>query len=425
MSALDIRELVDSTPWIDTHEHLLEESTRLQPPVADSGLHPCDDWAYLLWHYALDDLCSAGLPAEARARFISPDVDPAEKWPLVATYHVRASNTAYLRAARISVERLFGLSLGPESVVEITARMQELRRPGFYAEVLQLAGVASCQVNSLEHTFCETAQPGLLEQDIGLTDFVLPTPSRVREWQTVTGRSVDSIDDLLAVVDDYFARFGRRAVAVKLGTAYVRPLKIGRHDAAIQPAVFTDWINGRPIDAEQSRAIEDVVLDRGFSRAVDHCLPMKIHTGYHVGNDRMNLHNVRGNVADVCALAQRYSTTFVLMHMGYPHEHEVLAATKHFANVVADLCWAWIVDPIATRTFVKRFLVTAPASKLLCFGGDYIPVENVVGHSAIARSELARALGELRADGYLDDVRLRELVPKLMHGNATQIFERD
>jgi hypothetical protein len=188
MTRLDIRALVAATPWIDTHEHLVEESTRLEPPVAGSELHPCDDWAYLLWHYALDDLHSAGLPAKARTLFISPDVDPADKWTLLAPYYERTKNTAYMRAARESIEKLFGLPLGPETVVEITRRMKDLRRPGFYADVLLNAGVARCQVNSLEHTYCETEQPGLLEQDIGLTDFVLPTPSRVREWKAVTGR---------------------------------------------------------------------------------------------------------------------------------------------------------------------------------------------------------------------------------------------
>ncbi len=422
MTLLDIRALVASTPWIDTHEHLIEESTRLEPPLAGSGLHPCDDWAYLLWHYALDDLQSAGLPPEAKSQFSSPDVGPADKWTLLAPYYERTRNTAYVRAARGSIQQLFGLPLGPETVVEITRRMKEMRRPGFYAQILGLAGVARCQVNSLEHTYCETAQPILLEQDLGLTDFVLPTAERVREWETVTGLGVTSLDDLLTVVDEYFSRFGPRAVAAKLGVAYTRPLAIERRPAQMPREVFEDWLCGRAVEPQHSRAIEDAVIDRGLSRAVDHHLPLKIHTGHHVGNDRMNLHQVRGNVADVCELAKHYGTTFVLMHMGYPYEHEVLSAAKHYTNVVADLCWAWIIDPLATRTFVKRFLVTAPASKLLCFGGDYIPVENVVGHAQLARDELARALGELRDERYLADQEIEALVPNLMHGNAERIF---
>ena len=282
MTGLDVREFVDSTPWTDTHEHLIEEATRLRPPVAGSAFHPCEDWAYLLWHYALDDPTSAGLPDDTRSQFISSEVDPGEKWELIAPYYERAANTAYLRAARLSFERVFGLVLGPGTAPEITRRMQERRRPGFYAEILQLASVSRCQVNSVERTFCETAQPDLLEQDIGLTDFLSPSLARVRDWEAVTGLPIDSLDDLLTAVDEYFARFGDRAVAVKLGVAYVRPLAVEQHPAKVPAAAFRDWIAGRAIDPAQSRAIEDLVIDRGMSRAVDHHLPMKIRTGYQV-----------------------------------------------------------------------------------------------------------------------------------------------
>ena len=44
---------------------------------------------------------------------------------------------------------------------------------------------------------------------------------------------------------------------------------------------------------------------------------------------------------------------------------------------------------------MKKYLLTAPSNKLLTFGGDYIPVEPVIGHAAIARRGLTHALGEL------------------------------
>ncbi len=48
------------------------------------------------------------------------------------------------------------------------------------------------------------------------------------------------------------------------------------------------------------------------------------------------------------------------------------------------MCWAWIVSPIASVNFLKQYLVTAPANKVLTFGGDYFSVEPVVGHAALA-----------------------------------------
>jgi uncharacterized protein len=420
----DLRGLVAETPWLDTHEHLPEEALRLEPPVEGSGLHPCDDWAYLLWHYALDDLVSAGLTEEQRRVFVSPSAEPEHKWDAVAGAYARTRHSTYLRAARDSIRLLFGLELERESVAEIDRRMAELRQPGFYRRVLDIAGISACQVNSLERTFRETADPDRMPQDMGLTDFVLPSDASIAEWRSVTGMQLESLEDLLAIMGEYFERFSSRAAAVKLAIAYARPIATGPTRVRVPVHRFRSWLRGEPIPLDEARSIEDAIIEAGLGLASEHGLAVKVHTGIHVGNGRMDLRGVRDNVADVAALARRFPATFVLMHIGYPYEGEVIAAVKHHPNVVADLCWAWIVDPVGSRQFLKRFLVTAPASKVLCFGGDYIPVENVVGHAAIARAELTRTLEELVEEGYLEMAEARDLVPELMHGNAERVFGR-
>ena len=139
----------------------------------------------------------------------------------------------------------------------------------------------------------------------------------------------------------------------------------------------------------------------------------------------MPLTRVRDNLSDLCSLLLRYpDTTFILMHMAYPYQHEAIALAKHYPNVVVDLCWAWIIDPVSTREFVQRFLVTAPHSKLLCFGGDHVFVENVVGHAEIARRGLAGALEALVSDGHLTIEEALGLIPQLMRENAERIFPR-
>lgn len=49
-------------------------------------------------------------------------------------------------------------------------------------------------------------------------------------------------------------------------------------------------------------------------------------------------------------------------------------------------------DPPAAAAVVQRFLLCAPASNLLCFGGDHMTVESVVGHAEIAQRGLQPAL---------------------------------
>lgn len=107
--------------------------------------------------------------------------------------------------------------------------------------------------------------------------------------------------------------------------------------------------------------------------------------------DRRQL-DFEGVPADFAEVLRRApDTTFVQMHLGDPCQEQILALAKHYTNAVVDLCWAWIINPVATERFVRDFLVIAPANKLLTFGGDYIPVEPVVGPAAIARQGLTRA----------------------------------
>ncbi len=114
---------------------------------------------------------------------------------------------------------------------------------------------------------------------------------------------------------------------------------------------------------------------------------------------------------------------FVIMHITYPYQDEAIAIAKHFPNAYVDLCWAWIINPLATVRFVKEFLMAVPCSKLFTFGGDYLPVELVPGHARIARRGLTQAVGELVEEGWLAAARVEDLVERLMRGSAHEVFD--
>ena len=97
-----------------------------------------------------------------------------------------------------------------------------MARPGFYRSVLERAGVESCQVNSFEAIFCESEQPDLLRQDLCITP--LSIELNLADHQAATGIAATTLDDMHAIIDWYFARYGTRAVAVKCGAAYMRRL---------------------------------------------------------------------------------------------------------------------------------------------------------------------------------------------------------
>jgi len=87
------------------------------------------------------------------------------------------------------------------------------------------------------------------------------------------------------------------------------------------------------------------------------------------------------------------------------------------------MSWAWAINPIAAKDFLKKFLLTAPANKLFCFGGDYFIVEPVLGSAGIARRGISQALSELVEESYLTLTDAIELIKPIMCGNARKLFD--
>ena len=83
------------------------------------------------------------------------------------------------------------------------------------------------------------------------------------------------------------------------------------------------------------------------------------------------------------------------------------------------------MNPVAAKDFLKKYLVTAPANKVLTFGGDYVVVEPVLGHATMARRGISLALSELVEEGWLSLDNALELTDPIMHGNARSLFNLD
>ncbi len=87
-----------------------------------------------------------------------------------------------------------------------------------------------------------------------------------------------------------------------------------------------------------------------------------------------------------------------------------------------DMCWAWIINPIASKDFLKKCLLTIPVTKLLTFGGNYIPVESVLGQATIARKGIPLALNELVDEQWITLEDALGIIEPVMYANAYRIF---
>lgn len=422
----DLADLIWQTPWIDTHEHLVDESCRLREEGyrfvsslgTDNFLAP--DFSTLFADYSIRDLVSAGLPAADADAFLRSSAEPAAKWETIAPYVDAARATGYLRAVDLSTERLFGAPLSADTCEAIDAAARDLRRPGYYREVVRnVANVESCHVHSLDHDpFCATEDPSLLRQDLSLYPLVTGTHARAEAASRI---DVSSLRDYEEVIEWCFASYAPQAVAAKCFWAYRR--HVGIEAAADPPSRAFERVRRGDADEGDARTVEDYLLARCLHLAADYDLPVKLHLGYLDGNSVEGLPRVFRSVAEAADLLHDFpNVTFVLMHIGWPHQEELLAVAKHYPNAIVDLCWAWILAPLATRSFVTSFLTTAPKTKLLCFGGDYIVVENVVGHAELARRGLHGALGDLVELGWCTPGEAASFVEPLMRGNAMRVF---
>ena len=160
----------------------------------------------------------------------------------------------------------------------------------------------------------------------------------------------------------------------------------------------------------------------GLELATQYRLPFKIHTGYYAGNDRMPVSRI--SAGNMCELLAAYpQAKFVLMHIAYPYNNELVALAKQYRNVWVDLCWAWSIDPYSSRDFLRRFIHTVPINKLFAFGGDTQWPSSALAYAIQARREIGKALTAEINEGYLTEKQAMTIADKIMHDNQYDCFD--
>jgi hypothetical protein len=409
-----------ATPFIDTHEHYFEEHERLSNLFFSNA---CDDWSCLLSGYLTSDLVVAGMSPADRKDIFARKAPPPAKWKRIEPFWPAVRNTGYGQAARLTLRELYGINeLSAATVEQLQARYEQVRRPGFYRRILNdLCRIESVQVNTLKGIYCESPMPALVMQDMSIHHMI--SPSNDSELARRTGIHCAGIGDWHRIIDWWFTRYGPYSVASKSGRAYQRDINYEQIPAGAVEEFCRRKLRGEPLTPAEETALEDHIFWYTVGKSNEYSLPVKIHTGYYSAEDAMPLHRVRNNPGSACDLCrQSPETRFVFMHLCYPYYEEMLALAKQYTNAWLDMCWGWIINPIAAKDFLKKLLVTVPAHKVLTFGGDYCLVEQTVGHCLMARHGIASALSELVEEGWLGTADAMDLIDPIMHGNARKLF---
>jgi len=427
----DIAAVVERISFIDTHEHLFEESFRInRDQTAQPTMLPSDDFSLLFFNYANADLISAGMSRTDVARFWQTGVDLEEKWRLIAPYYPFIRLTGYGHAIRESLNILFEVDdLNEQTYFQVSDGIRNGLQPGFYRHILKdVAHVEYAHVNAVEPDgslpiFRKTEQPDLLKQDLSTVS--LSTGLDIAKIEAWFGNPVLTLTDMHDAIDAVFAAYGPIAIATKNQCAYHRRLLfdlVSDEEAAPLFERFRQQSN--PLNPVEQKALEDHLFHYCIKKASDYGLVVKLHSGYFAGTGGMPLDHVRKNASDICLLLRQYpATRFDIFHINYPYQDEAIALAKHYPNAFVDMCWAWIVNPQASVRFLKEFLRAAPINKLFTFAGDYRMIELLPGHARIARDGITLALTELVEEGAIAIEDVPFVAARIMRDNAKETFE--
>jgi predicted TIM-barrel fold metal-dependent hydrolase len=417
-----IHKKVMETPIVDTHEHIFDERDRLT--LKD------DDWTVLLGDYSRGDMEVVGMPPEKLEKFFGPNLDPVAKWKVLEPYWPGMKNTGYSICVRIAFRELYGVDeLNERTVGKIHSEFKKLPKPGFYRHILRdMGNIESCQVNCVsskfQKPFDETTLPDLCMQDLGIVGMFMLGDDEFKRYRQPTGIDVKDLSDWHRVIDWWFKKYGPYAVAAKAQHAYSRGLDHEQVPAERVEGIFKKFLNQDDMTGSEHKALQDHLFWYVVGQCNKYDLTVKLHTGY-MGNDTIpeRIRNNPVEIAKLCRLSPQ--TTFDMFHICYPHYEELIGLAKAIPNLKVDMCWAWNLNAIAAKDFLKKFLITSPANKVLTFGGDYFYVEASLGCVAMARRGITLALTELVNEGWfsLDDALV--LSDLIMYKNAHEIFGLD
>jgi hypothetical protein len=333
--------------------------------------------------------------------------------------------TGYGEAVRLIAERIYGLpELSAAGLQAAQEKLAQLRRPGERLRLLR-------EQANLDHTqtddFCWACLPDTSGPDFFLYDLSWASfcggDFRTEKVTQETGIPITDLRSLRQAMEILFERYAGCAIAVKAQHAYNRTLRWEeRSDAEAARALEVALASPDAVPEEVRLCIGDWCWSRGVELAIEHNLPFKLHTGYYAGTGRMPVDRIRGG--NLCALLTRYpDARFVLMHIAYPYNDELVALAKHYPNVYVDLCWAWSIDPFSSCDFVRRFLHAVPSNKLFAFGGDTGWPTSAAAYAVQARRWLTRALEAEVGTGDLTEKQAMGVATRWMRENQYACFD--
>lgn len=410
-----INNYIDSIPVVDTHEHMFDPEKLRTTYFLDFTL--------LLHQNSWDDLVSAGMPDTLYNYLFNKPLSASEKWKYIKPYWEKTFNTSSNRVIMTACRKIYGISgFNDTTVTQLSEKMKEVYGTEWFNYIMK---------DICRFDFVLQESDSLNKK----SDFVRYT-GKFTEWLTI--RSTNSLDSLALnqaepiytlgdLVNSQMKAFEKAVkkgmVAVKINIAYDRTLKI--EDVSFEDArkVFRTLVNGNEsfkMSSADAKPLQDFMLHRLLQLARHYEIPVAIHTGLQAG---------RGNYlnnSDPSLLTNLFISypdiRFVLYHGSYPFGGKLSALAKNFPNVSIDMNWTYSVSPAYAGTYLREWLETVPAAKIMAFGGDQRCVENTFGELMTAKRIISEVLTEKVRKGYITECEALNIAKMILHDNAVRFY---
>jgi hypothetical protein len=253
----------------------------------------------------------------------------------------------------------------------------------------------------------------------------------LRRWmqqekmEKLPARFSDYLEFIVRLLDDNQKKGG---IAMKFEVAYFRPTTFSDPTREQAEEIYRRYASNEAVPSEKDyRTFQDYIFRFLVGLGGRLNIPVHIHTAVGIG-DYFNLSqsNVM-NLESVLRDPRYHSTTFVLIHGGYPLEREAvwLAAMK---NVYLDSSFGELAQyPSAFKDTLKMWLETFPDK--ITFGTDCFPYNQVLGAEESywlgvrsSRMALAAALAEMISENEITEARALQLAHAYLHDNAVALY---
>ena len=416
----DLAHHIQSIRMVDTHEHMRRENDWVE-----NGPDILQD---LFGNYVPADLHTAGASPQAMQNLMDASKEIKPRFEGIREAWEATQFTGYGEAVRLIAKHIYGIDeLTGDALTQAQDKVKSIRTPGKRYHILHdLAKLDHIQTDDFSWQCTPDASgPDFFLYDLSWATFCNGQVD-TNAIHAETGIEVKDLATLKSGMEAIFAKHAPCAIAVKAQHAYNRTLKwIERSDADASAALTTVLTKpAKAVDEATRLCLGDWCWARGVELTIEHNLPFKIHTGYYAGNDRMPVSRIPAG--NMCALFSRYlDAKFVLMHIAYPYNDELVALAKHYRNIWVDFCWAWSIDPYSSRDFLRRCIHAVPSNKLFAFGGDTGWPTGAMAYAIQARNEIRRALEAEIAEGYLTEKQAITFATQIMQTNQYACFDVD